>query len=117
MAQWIRLNGLPAVEVKPIGSRGFSDAELVMLIGTNEPARIFPDDGLTVLLFDKESSNPINERACSLLEIPTAENLRERMIANGKQPDEGLLAKADNERAWEIRGDVLLARVMFSWRV
>lgn len=113
MAQWIRvINELPVVGVKPVGSNGFSDEELVMLIGTNEPARIFPgDDGLTVLLFDEESSDPVNERACALLEIPTAKNLRERIIANGKQPDEGLLARPDDERAWEIRGNVLLARV------
>jgi hypothetical protein len=113
MAQWIRvINGLPVVEVKPVGSKGFSDAELVMLIGTNEPAQIFPgDDGLTVLLFDEESSDLVNERACALLEIPTAKNLRERIIANGKQPGEELLARSDDERAWEIRGNVLLARV------
>lgn len=113
MAQWIRTIGeLPVVEVKPIGNKGFSDAELVMLIGTPEPAQMFPgDDGLTVLLFDNESADPVNERACELLSIPTAKSLRERFIANGTQPDEALLAREDNERAWEIRGNGLLARV------
>lgn len=113
MAQWIRtITELPVVEVKPAGRKGFSPDELVMLIGTNEPAQMFPgDDGLSVLLFDDESGDPVNERACALLEIPTAKDLRERIIANGQQPDEQLLARADDERAWEIRGNVLLARV------
>jgi hypothetical protein len=113
MAQWIRVNsGLPIVDVKPTGKKGFSDLELIMLVGSPEPAQIFPgDDGLTVLLFDEESSDPVDERACALLEIPTAKDLRERILANGKQPDEELLARSDDERAWEIRGNVLLARV------
>ena len=113
MAQWIRVNrDLPIVDVKPTGKKGFSDLEFAMLIDTDVPAQMFPgDDGLTVLLFNDESTDPINERACALLEIPTAKNLRERIIANGKQPDEELQAKADDERAWEIRGNVLLARV------
>lgn len=113
MAQWIRaIEGLPIVDVKPVGSTGFSDDELVMLIGTTDPGMIFPgDDGLTVLLFDDESSDPINERACTLLAIPTAKDLREKLRAYGTQPDEKLLARADDERAWEIRGNVLLARV------
>lgn len=113
MAQWIRvIDGLPVVDVKPAGDKGFSDDEFIMLIGTNEPAQIFPgDDGVTVLLFDNESRDPVNERACDLLNIPTAKNLRERIIANGNQPDEELLAKDDNEQAWEIRGNVLLAHV------
>lgn len=114
MARWIRkIAELPIVEVTPVSKEGFTDAELVMLVGTHEPARIWPgDDGLTVLLYDAESQDPINERACSLLKIPTAKELRARVIANGNQPDEQLLARADDERAWEIRGDVLLAHVV-----
>lgn len=114
MAQWIRkITELPIVEVKPISKEGFSDAELVMLVGTHTPARIWPgDDGLTVLLYDAESEDPINERACDLLKIPTAKELRARVMANGNQPDEELLARADDERAWEIKGDVLLARIV-----
>ena len=113
MAQWIRtIEGLPVVEVKPWLPSGFTDTELLMLIGTDVPAQMFPgDDGLTVLLFNDESTDAVNERACALLEIPTAKNLRERIIANGKQPDEELLARADEERAWEVRGNVLLAHV------
>jgi hypothetical protein len=114
MAQWIRaIDGLPVVEVKPAGSKGFSGDELMMLIGTDEPARMFPgDDGLTVLLFDDESSDPVNQRACALLKIPTAKHLRELLMAHGTQPDEALLARSDDEPAWELRGNVLLARVV-----
>ncbi len=113
MAKWIRvIKGLPIIEVRPAGRKGFSNAELWMYIGTPEPAQMFPtDDGETVLLYDHESRDPINERACELLEIPTAKRLREMLLANGTQPDAALLARADDERAWEIRGNVLLGRV------
>lgn len=113
MAQWIRvISEMPIVDIKPVGSNGFSDHEFLMLLGTDEPAQIFPgDDGLTVLLFNDESSDPINERACALLNIPTAKKLRERLVAHGTQPDEDLASRSDDERAWEIRGNVLLARV------
>lgn len=113
MAQWIRvIEGLPIVEVKPAGSHGFSDDEFLMLIGTPEPAQMFPgDDGLTVLFFDDESTAPVNERACALLPIPTAKELVARLLNHGTVPDTELLAKSDNERAWVIRGNVLLARL------
>lgn len=114
MAQWIRMiEGLPIVEVKPVLPAGFSADELIMLLGTSYPSQMFPfEDGVTVLLFDSESTAPVNERACEMLKIPTARELRERVIAHGNQPDEELLARPDNARAWEIRGDVLLAHVV-----
>jgi len=64
MAEWIRvINELPIVEVKPDGSNGFSDDQLMMLIGTDDPEIMFPgDDGLTALFFNDESTDPVNER-------------------------------------------------------
>lgn len=113
MAKWIRvIDGLPVIEVKPAGPEGFTDAEFVGYIGTPDPSQMFPtDDGVTVLLYNDESRDPINERACALLSIPTARDLRARLLAHGTEPDEDLLAREDNQRAWEIRGNVLLGRV------
>lgn len=113
MAQWIRvIEELPIVEVKPFGNEGFTETELFLLLGTNNPAKMLVgEDGKTIVLFEKESNAPINKRAGDLLNIPTVKQLKEQMLANGKQPDEALLAKNEEERAWEIRGNVLFARL------
>lgn len=111
MAQWIRiLEQLPIVEVKPTGSHGFSDEEFYMLLDTTYPDQMFLDDG-NVLLYHEESADSVNERVCTMLTIPTVGHLIGIMRENGKQPDEELLAREENERAWEIRGNALLARV------
>lgn len=111
MAQWIRaIERLPIVEVKPEGDNGFSDDEFYMLLDTEQPMKMFLD-AETVLLYNDESTDPVNERVCTLLNIPTAKQLIDIIRANGKQPDAALLARNDNERAWEIRGNALLARV------